>query len=374
MDRNKSMAPQKIKWGILGTGVISVQFMEALQLDNHSTIFAICGRNLEKTKLLGSTFKVPHCFTDIKDLAFADLDVVYVATPTQLHFEHCKFLLESGCNVLCEKPISTTATEAKKLIEIATNQSRFFMEALWTRFIPAVRQVKSLIDTGKLGEIISFRAELGMAFDDSISSKFSQPNGGGALLDLGVYPISLALFFFGNIKEQCSYLSQNDSVDTSASIMLRHHNGVMSQLFTSIEITTKSCIEIHGTKASISLMEPLYRPYEMIYRESFKSLNGRVEDLLGWKAKIKFQLKRFQLVQSLLLKLLSGLNIIRQFKQKTVIPFKGNGYNYEIAEVVECITSNKVQSSLMPLSDSLSSLEIIENIKKNKGRFDNGKD
>src|SRR5258706_11466720 len=188
-----------IKWGILGTGAIAAQFAEALAGVAEARLHAIASRSREGAEAFARDYGVPRAYASYEELVRdPDVEVVYIATPNSAHAANAILALENGKAVLCEKPFTVDAAEAKKVIEVARQKKLFCMEGMWMRFVPAVRELVSLIRSGAIGDARMLTAGLGFPFIYDPAHRVFDPRlGGGAMLDLGVYPLSLAFHLFG---------------------------------------------------------------------------------------------------------------------------------------------------------------------------------
>ena len=187
------------QWGIVGTGGIARFFAADLSLLPDTSLAGICSRDVEKAKAFQSTFAAARTYADLDAMAAdPDIDAIYVATPNALHAEQALRIIGHGKAVLVEKPLATSVADAERIASAAAEQKCFVMEAMWTRFLPAVQAARRLVDGGAIGTVRKIDAELAYRRDEDAGSRFFDPGlGGGAALDLGVYPVSLALHFLG---------------------------------------------------------------------------------------------------------------------------------------------------------------------------------
>ncbi len=187
-------ADQRIRWGILGTGEIASKFATDLARVSDAETCAVGSRSREAADAFAERFGIPVRYANYRALVEDPaVDVVYVALPHPWHHEWALAALESGKAVLCEKPFTVTASEARELVAAARRQHRFLMEAMWTRFLPNMVWVRGILAAGALGVIRTVHAELGQRMrHDPAGRMFARELGGGVLLDLGVYPVSFA--------------------------------------------------------------------------------------------------------------------------------------------------------------------------------------
>ena len=217
------MSKKVINWGVIGTGKVAHNFAKALTITKHGKLIAIGSRDKEKAKKFAQEFDLSLNFSSYLQLANnSEVDIVYIATPNSCHKENALLCLNSGKNVLIEKPFTTNVQDTKTLIDLAIKNNLFLMEAIWTRFIPAFNKIEQLINSGEIGEIKTFQATLGQpSIINQDSNLFNNAMGGGSLLDLGVYLIFWSQFFFGSpTRVQSNLYRGNTDVDITASILL----------------------------------------------------------------------------------------------------------------------------------------------------------
>lgn len=319
---------ERIGWGIIGTGRIARDFAEDLQRAPGAELAAVGSRTAEAAEAFGRRFRVPHRHASYAALVEdPSVDVVYIATPHSLHAANSRMALEAGKPVLCEKPLTINAREALGLIELARSRRLFLMEAMWTRYLPAVVHLCKLLAEGVLGEVRMLAADFGLRFEfDRHSRLFAPELGGGALLDLGVYPISLASLVLGQPEAIVSLAKLGETgVDEQAGIILRYTQGRLACLYTSMRGATPSEATIIGTQGRLRLHPPIYRPEHMTL-----TLSGRRE---------------------------------RRVDRRV----EGNGLHYEAAAVMRCLIEGKLESSLMPLDESLSIMQTMDTIRAQWG-------
>lgn len=249
-----------------------------------------------------------------------DVDVVYVATPHSLHCENTLLCLDGGKAVLCEKPLAIHAREGARMVGRARERGLFLMEALWTRFFPLMGRLRQLLAEGVIGEVRSLSADFGFREElDPSSILFDPRYGGGSLLDVGVYPISLASLVFGPPTRVVAAAHLGETgVDEQAALILEHAGGPLALLQSAIRVETQQEAVLSGTRGRIRLRAPWWRPSE--------------------------------------------LELTRPDLQTEVIrlPYEGNGYGHEAVEVMRCLRAGLTESPLLPLEESLSILRTLD--------------
>ena len=190
-----------IRWGVLGTGRIAGDFAQALRDVPDAALVAVASRNAATAQAFGRKFHVEQCYGSYQELADADdVDAIYIATPHPMHAANAIMALEGGKAVLCEKPFTINRREAEQVVNLAREKGLFLMEAMWSRFIPAIDEVERLIASGEIGKVHQLSADLGFrATDDPAHRLHDMALGGGALLDLGIYPLSMAAAQCGSV-------------------------------------------------------------------------------------------------------------------------------------------------------------------------------
>jgi predicted dehydrogenase len=251
-----------IRWGIIGTGLISTTFAADLELTDSGTVAAVGSRRQETAEAFGERFDVPGRHGSYEALVEdPEVDAVYVGTPHPMHHEDALLALRAGKHVLVEKPFTMNAAEAEELVAEARERGLFLMEAMWARFLPHMREVQRLLAEGALGEIVTVNADHSQWFvEDRAHRLFAPELGGGALLDLGVYAVSFASMVLG---EPTRVLALADpaftGVDAQTSILLGYENRAHAVLTTTLRAKGPTRAAIVGTEARIEIDGPFYQ-------------------------------------------------------------------------------------------------------------------
>ncbi len=317
----------KINWGILATGKIAAAMAKGLARVPDAHLAAVGSRTKEAADKFGRRFGIPKRYGSYEDLARdPDIDVVYVSTPHNLHYENCLMLIREGKAVLCEKPFTINAAQAAEVISLAKEKKCFVMEAMWTRFLPAIVRVREILTKGHLGEIRMLSAGFGFkAVFDPSHRLFNPSLGGGALLDVGVYPVSLASMVFGQPAQISSQCHLGDTgVDEQSAVLLRYELGQMAVLAAAVRTEIPQDAYIIGTKGRLRIYSPWWQ---------------------SQKLSLKFG-KREKVLK---------------------LPFKGNGFSFEAEEVMRCIREGRLESQIMPLDESLSIMETMDTVRAQWG-------
>lgn len=187
-----------INWGILGCGGIATTFINGMRDAKKGSVYACAARNVEKADAFASEHHIPNVHASYQALlADENVDAVYVATTHNAHFDCVKQSLEAGKHVLCEKPLTVNAKQAEELVALASAKQRFLMEAVWIRFLPAIRALKKDLQEGVIGNPVTVKADFSLCRTLPESHRLRDPQqAGGALLDLGIYPLTMASLVF----------------------------------------------------------------------------------------------------------------------------------------------------------------------------------
>lgn len=319
---------EPIRWGILGTGWIASEFAQGLKQLPDAELIAVGSRTHKSAQRFAEQHAVPHQHASYQALASdPDVDVIYVATPNPLHKEHAVLCLESGKPVLCEKPFALNARQAEEVIRAARESKLFLMEAMWSRCFPLMARLRQLLADGAIGDVQMLVADLCIRFDfDPADRRYSLDLGGGALLDLGVYLVSFASMIMGSPAEitTLAHLGKT-GVDEQAGIVLRYDQGQVGTLYTSIRVDSPVEAILMGTKGQIRLHPWWIRPSKLT------------------------------------------LSLAGEETTTVEMPFEGNGYQFEAAEVMACLRANKLESDLMPLDETLAIMQTLDAIRAQWG-------
>lgn len=311
-----------IRWGILGTGTIAQKFAEALNSISDAEIAAVGSRQLATAQAFAERYGAKRVHGSYEDLADdVDVDVVYVATPHPMHKDNAILCLRAGKAVLCEKPITINAHETAELVRVAREEGQFLMEAMWTRFLPAVAQVKRWIEDAAIGEIRQIRADFGFTTDVGDEHRLLNPQlAGGSILDVGVYPISLAFWLFGTTPEAATGLAclSDSGVDAQSAYVLRFPKGGLAWLSSSVNTETPQDATILGTRGAIHIHTPFWSATHATLQRQGNAAETVIHD------------------------------------------HRCNGYEYEAMHVMDCLRAGKRESDVMPLDESLAIMETCD--------------
>ncbi len=316
-----------MKIGIFGTGGIVGGVVPTLKQLEQVECYAIASRTLEKAKQVAKKYGFSKAYGSYEELvADKEVELVYIATPHSRHFEDMKLCLEHGKHVLCEKAFTLNAKQAKEIQQLSKEKGLFVAEAIWPRYMPSRYLIRAVVESGLIGEIKRMTANLCVPI--SHVPRLIQPElAGGALLDLGVYGLNFAIMHFGTELErvESSVELAETGVDGTEKIVLFYKNGRKAELEHSMFYTTDKRAVFYGEKGYI-VVENIINPQSIL-----------VYDLND--------------------------NVIKTVK----IPPQISGYEYEFAEVVECIKQGKLESNSMPLTDSIYMMELMDSLRNEWG-------
>lgn len=340
------MAAGRFNWGIVGTGGIARQFAADLQLLPNASIAAVCSRDIARATAFAGAFGVGRSFAEFDEfLADPALDAVYIATPNSAHAAQAVRAIDAGKPVLVEKPIAVTADEARTIAAAAAERGVFAMEGLWTRFLPAVRAAKQIVDEGRIGAVREIRAELAYHRTEEADSRLFHPElGGGAALDLGVYPLSLALHFLGRPASVTGSAQVGPSgVDVRTEFRLRF-DGAEAHLSCGFDRDGDNRFVIIGSEGALRLEAPFLKAQRLTLF-SQRSTNAALS--AGGRSFLSRVAARLPL---------PGREVLSH-------AFDGVGLRFEAEAVMRAVRAGETQSAIMPIADSIAVLEIIDAVR-----------
>jgi len=319
-----------MKWGIMATGSIAQKFASTVNrmTDEGEILQAVASRTKESAENFARQHRIPEVFDSYKAMAESDsVDVIYIATPNNMHYENVKMCLLAGKHVLCEKPFTTSAAQAQELYALAEEKGLFLMEGFWIRFLPVLQKMQDLIKEGKLGEIRYIRSEYGfVAKGDRKVRKFNPQLGGGALLDIGIYNLGFLNMIMGKNPDLfTSDVHMTDVGTDDFSVIHLHYSqengqGTQAVVTTAIGLDIQRKAAVIGTKGSIYLDD-------------------------------------FQKAETMTVSLSDGE------EYEIEIPFEINGFEYQIREASNCIREGRTHSGIYTPQMSLQTLSLIDDIR-----------
>lgn len=318
-----------IKWGILGTGIISTQFAKALTSMENTELVAVASRDISKASEFAKNFNIRKAYGSYKELAEdSEIDVVYIGTPHSEHKANAELCIVNGKAVLCEKAFTINQEETLYLINLAKEHNVFLMEAMWTKFLPVTHEVKKWIKNDRIGKLLHLRVNFGYYSKFDINSRLFSPElAGGALLDVGVYPITYVVHMLDRTPDRIisSAIMGQSHVDEQNTIIFEYKDGILADLSSALSVDLGMDAVIIGDKGRIVVPKFFMAEDAILYDEND--------------------------------------NLIDTFSE----PFRVNGYVYEAMEVNECIREGLKESRILPLKDTLEIMKIMDEIRAQWG-------
>lgn len=317
------MTSTTVGWGILGAGRIAHLFARDLATGGHR-IAAVGSRDAARAQAFAAEHGIPNAHAGYQTLvADPEVDIVYIATPHSHHLEPALLAIEAGKHLLIEKAFTTNGDDAQTIVDAARAKGVFVMEAMWSRFLPTMVAVRARIAAGDLGELVSVTADHSQLLDLSPGSRLVEPSlGGGALLDLGVYCVSLAHDVLGPVAGvQASGVVDDAGIDHRGAAILQHEGGRMSSITFSMETLGSNRAMIAGTEGVIEF-DPVFYSWTSYTRRHASDQHAIAE--------------RF-----------------------TPQP-KGRGMQFQAAEAERCIAAGQLESELMPLDETVAIMRVMD--------------
>lgn len=320
---------QKIRWGILGCGKIARKFASDIALVEDAQLEAVASRGAH-AEAFAKEFGAKQSFNSYEDLVrHPDVDVIYIATPHGLHFEHTMLCLNHRKAVLCEKAFALNSQQVRTMVDFARKQNVFLMEAFWSRFLPQFELVTRMIREGAIGDIRMIQADFGFRAEDPPADRLFDPTlGGGSLLDIGIYPVFLAQALLGKPVEIQALITPHETgVDEQCVMIMKFRSGALAVLSSTFLADTPVEAVIAGTEGRIQM------------RNRFHNFVANVELVTG-DDEIK------------------SLDTHRE---------AGFGFQFEARHVGECLRKGLTESPLMTLQHSLDLMETLDRVRQVAG-------
>ena len=323
---NNNYSP--LRWGILGPGSIASRFSTDVKPLADHLLAAVGSRDKAKADTFADKFGIPNRHGSYEDLvADPNVDVIYVATPHPFHKDHAILALNAGKAVLCEKPFTINAGEAEEVVKVARDKGVFLMEGMWSRFFPAMVKVRELLAEGAIGELRLLQADFGFRAGVNPEGRLFNPAlGGGGLMDVGVYTVSLASMLFGTPNRSTSLANLGSTgVDEEAAMLLGYPGGGLAVLSTAIRLNTPHEATLMGTDGSIKIPGAWWCPKKVTVKRA-----GKDEETFEF-------------------------------------PFEGGGFQFEAQHIASCLRAGKTESDIIPLDETLSIMRTLDGIRAQFG-------
>lgn len=316
-----------INWGIIGPGGIATRFAEAMTMVDGGEIVAVASRSLDRAKAFADRFAVPSSYDDVQALVSdSRVDAVYVATPHSRHEADTLMAVEAGKHVLCEKPFAINAMQARRMADAARAKGTFLMEAIWSRFLPSYRALAEVLSDGRIGDPLLVEADFGFRAPVRPEERhFDLSIGGGALLDLGIYPVQLCSLVFGSPdRVTADGVIGSTGVDEHVVAVLHHPGDGLGVAKAAIRVPMSCRARIAGTDGWIELPAFMHCPDHIVV-----GAGGATERIDG--------------------------------------AFEGDGLRFEITAMQSCIAQGQAESALIPLDESIALAGTLDRIRAQIG-------
>ncbi|SEB95907.1 Predicted dehydrogenase [Paramicrobacterium humi] len=320
--------PHSLRWGILGPGGIARAFTNDLNL-NGFTVEAVGSRSLERSEAFAAEFGIARAHGSYAELvADPDIDAVYIATPHPFHVENALLALDAGKHVLVEKPFTLNAAEAQQVADRAAENGLVALEAMWTRFLPHMRRVREILAAGTLGEVVLVTADHTQHLDFGPDHRINAPElGGGALLDLGIYPVSFSVDVLGLPETVAATATLSEAgVDTQVAAVFGYGDGRMATTVSSLRAAGPNTASVIGTAARIDIDRVWYTP------TSF-----RVTSAAG--------------------------DVLEEFSAEVT----GRGMHYQALELERLVAAGLPSGQILPVSESVAIMSVLDEIRAQIG-------
>jgi predicted dehydrogenase len=321
---------EKIRWGILGCGKIANKFASDLRLVDDAALVAVASRDHQKAIEFSALHSSRFAFDSYEALVTcSEVDVIYIATPHGFHHEHALLCLNHKKAVLCEKAFALNAKQVKDMIDTAQKNNVFLMEAFWTKFLPQFQKLNEIIQSGEIGDLKMIQADFGFLAAQPTPQRLYDPKlGGGALLDIGIYPVFLAVTLLGKPLEVNAVMKPYaTNVDEQIAMTLKFKNGELALLSATFAADTPVEATIVGTKGYVRM------------HNRFHNVTSDLELIVGHNPP----------------------------KAIPVHKEEGYGYQFEARHVSECLRANRIESPVMRSADSLLLIETLDWIREKCG-------
>ena len=321
-----------IGWGIMGAGIIAQKLADAVLKNPDSRLAAVASRSPERAEDFADKFGIPKALSYEEFVADPDVDIVYVATTHNYHYDCAKLALEAGKPVLMEKPFTVNAGEAEALVALAREVELFLMEAMWVRFLPSLKRLKKMVSEGAIGRVKQATATFGSFVPQRFEQRLKDPDlAGGVTLDMGIYPISVISYILGevpvDVRSLCSFSDRG--VDESACYVFRYTSGCLVQIATNYNLKMEKRACFYGTEGYIDF-------------DDFPGGSG-------------FTIYRH-----------NGTNEISE-TERIELDQDENGFVYQVAEAVRCLRVGRQESSVIPLDETVVLMRVMDGMRGDWG-------
>ncbi len=319
---------KKLRFGIVGTGTIAHRFANAIKNVEEAELVAVASRTKENAEKFGDEFGIPVRFDSYEKMAESDvIDAAYIAVPHSVHITSSCLMMNNRKHVLCEKPMAVNKREVEEMFRCAEENNVFLMEAMWARLVPGTLKMLELVKNGVLGDILAVEGKFCYTMDEDEMDHhvFKVENGGGSLLDVGVYGLNFASWYLGKdveeINAQCSLYNGTDS---HTAVLMKYKNSAIADISSATLLRKPNEGFVYGSKG-YAYLQRFYAPQEIVLR--FNS--GETETI--------------------------------------PVPYRGNGFEEQISHVCECVSKGLTKSPVVTPEQTLFITEQMDEIRKMTG-------
>jgi predicted dehydrogenase len=351
-----------IRWGIWGTGAIAHQVAGDFPLARGGVLHAVASRTLDRSQSFAARHGIAKSYAGLEPLLNdAEVDVVYVATPNDRHAPDSLACIQAGKAVLCEKPFALNLAQAQQVAQAARERKVFCMEAMWTRFIPAVSEAKRCIDAGAIGSVRMMQGNFAYPVSAALKDRVFDPeHGGGAMLDRGVYLISLAQHLLGAPQSARGAKSVGTTgVDEQSTYQLTYAGGALADFTASLRARGSNEVIISGDRGMLRLCDPFYCAHRLVLRSYGEPAAGQTHS-------VSKSVRDTPALKAIRRRMSPLINVLQRGEVRS-FPFAGNGYQFELMEVNRCLGDKRTESKVMGLNDSLAVMQTMDLLRSQMG-------
>ena len=313
-------------FGIIGAGNIAHKFIEAVRMTKNADVTAVASKSLERARDWAEKEGLSRYYDSYETLlADPDIDIIYIATLSNAHYDNIKACLEAGKHVICEKPMTQTASQAQEMITLAREKQLFLMEGMWSRFLPKSLRVRRWIQEGRIGELHLMQANIGWKADKTYNKRLFYPElGGGSLYDIGIYPMELLPYYADQKITQMQFLKKDYSTGVDDIV--------------SLNLQLERCIANIQCSFTTKMPEDAY-----LYGSDGYIHIPKIH--FGNRARL------YDLEDRLVEDFHEGLD---------------NGFYYEVCEVISCIEKGQTESSICPLNMTYDNAKLFDYVLRSR--------
>ncbi len=325
-------AGKTVGWGILGAGIIARKLADAVASDQNSRLLAVASKDTKRAAAFASEFSIPRACSYKELVNDPEIDIVYVATTHNFHYDCARLALESGKTVLMEKPFTVNALQAEELAALARSRGLLLVEAIWVRYLPSLIKIKQMVAEGKIGEVRQATATFGNFVLPRFEQRLKDPAlAGGVTLDMGIYPISVISYILGELPSEVQSMCRfsDEGVDEVADYLFRYPSGCLAHIAASYNLRMEKRACFYGSKGYIEF-------------DNFPAGAGFT------------------------LNLHNGTNDIVQ-SERIELNQHENGFVYQVAEAVRCLRSGLTETPVIPLDETIALMWVMDRMRREWG-------